>query len=115
MIILLNGNQKRFRKALSVVIGRTQPPTATAIICMKTHLFHYYPTPNPINNADDKPADKVQDRKRKYDELRTFVAKHYTMDGAEKTLEVARWYLIQGDDSFIDELLAKFRKLDGRL
>lgn len=115
MIILLNGNQKRFRKALSVVIGRTQPPTATAIICMKTHLFHYYPTPNPINNADDKPADKVQDRKRKYDELRTFVAKHYTMDGAEKTLEVARWYLIQGDDSFIDEQLTKFRKLGGRL
>jgi hypothetical protein len=78
-------------------------------------LFHYYPTPNSINNADDKPADKVQDRKRKYDELRTFVAKHYTMEGAEKTLEVARWYLIQGDDRFIDELLAKFRKLDGRL
>jgi hypothetical protein len=37
------------------------------------------------------------------------------MEGAEKTLEVARWYLIQGDDSFIDELLAKFRKLDDRL
>src|ERR1043166_943201 len=35
MIILLNGNQNRFRKALSVIIGRTQPPTATAIICMK--------------------------------------------------------------------------------
>ena len=23
-------------------------------------LFHYYPTPNPINNADDKPADRFK-------------------------------------------------------
>jgi hypothetical protein len=80
-----------------------------------SNLFRYYPAPNPLRNTEDKPADKVHDRKRKYEELRTFVAKHYTMEGAEKTLEVARWYLIQGDDSFIDELLAKFRKLDGRL
>ncbi|HET7284213.1 MAG TPA: hypothetical protein VFI70_05960 [Nitrososphaeraceae archaeon] len=36
--MLLNDNQNRFRKALPVIIGRTQPPTATAIICMKTQI-----------------------------------------------------------------------------
>ena len=79
-------------------------------------LFHYhYPAPNPISNAEDKPADKVQDRKRKYDELRTFVTRYYTTEGAEKALEIARWYLSHGDDRFIDEQLAMFRKPDGRL
>ena len=77
--------------------------------------YYYYPTPNTINSAGDKPANKVQDRTRKYDELRTLVAKYYTPEAAQKTLAVAEWYLMQGDDRFIDELFAKFRKLDGRL
>ena len=77
--------------------------------------FYHYPTPNTINNADDKPANKVQDRKRKYDEIRTLVAKYYTAEAAEKTLAVAGWYLRQGDDRFIDELLAMLKKnLEGR-
>jgi hypothetical protein len=81
-----------------------------------SHLFHFhYPTPNPISNANDKPPDKVQDRIRKYEELRTFVRKYYTVEGAEKTLKVASWYLTHGDGRLIDEQLAKFRKLEGRL
>jgi hypothetical protein len=77
--------------------------------------FYYYPTPNTINNADDKPANKVQDRTRKYDELRTLVAKNYTPEAAQKTLAVAEWYVRQGDDRFIEELLATLRKnLEGR-
>ena len=47
---------------------------------------YYYPTPNTINNADDKPVNKVQDRTRKYDELKTLVTKYYTAEAAEKTL-----------------------------
>jgi hypothetical protein len=76
-----------------------------------------YPTPTPtaISNADDKPANKLQDGKRKYYEIRTLVAKYYTAEAAEKTLAVAGWYLRQEDDRFIDELLAKLRKdLEGR-
>jgi hypothetical protein len=76
--------------------------------------FYYYPTQNAINNADDKPANKVQDRKRKYDELRTLVSKYCNVEAAEKPLAMARWYLIQGDDRSMDELLAFFRKLEGR-
>jgi hypothetical protein len=75
---------------------------------------YYYPTPNTINNTDDKPANKVQDRTRKYDELRTLVTNNCTAEAAERTLAVAGWYLRQGDDRFIDELLATFRKLEGR-
>ena len=74
-----------------------------------------YPTPNTTNNADDKPVNKVQDRTRKYDELKTFVTKYYTAEAAEKPLAVARWYLSQGDDRAMDELLASLRKnLEGR-
>ena len=74
-----------------------------------------YPTPNTINNADDKPANKVQDRTRKYDELRTLVATYYTAEAAEKTLAVAGWYLRQGDNRAMDEILATLRKnLEGR-
>ena len=77
--------------------------------------FYYYPTPNTVNNADDKSANKVQDRKRKYDELGTLVAKYYTAEAAEKTLAVAGWYLSQGDDRAMDEILATLRKnLEGR-
>jgi hypothetical protein len=76
--------------------------------------FYRYPTPNTINNADDKPANKVQDRTRKYDELRTFVANNYTAEAAEKTLEVVRGYMNLGDDRLLDEQLAFFRKLGGR-
>jgi len=78
-------------------------------------LSHYYPTPNTISNADDKPANKVQDRTRKYDELRTLVTNNCTMEAAEKILAVARCYLSQGDDRSMDEILATFRKnLEGR-
>ena len=74
-----------------------------------------YPTPNTTNNADDKPANKVQDRTRKYDELRTLVTNNCTMEAAEKILAVARCYLSQGDDRSMDELLATFRKnLEGK-
>ena len=77
--------------------------------------FHYYATPKTISNADDKPANKLQDRKRKYDEIRTLVSKYYTEEAAEKKLAVAGWYLRQGDDRFIDELLAMLKKnLEGR-
>ena len=77
--------------------------------------FYYYPTPNTINNTDDKSANKVQDRTRKYDELRTLVTNNCTMEAAEKILAVARCYLSQGDDRSMDELLATFRKnLEGR-
>jgi hypothetical protein len=76
---------------------------------------YYYPTSKAIGNADDKPANKLQDRKRKYDEIRTLVAKYYTAEAAEKKLAVAGWYLRQGDDRFIDELLAMLKKnLEGR-
>ena len=50
--------------------------------------FYYYPTPTTINNADDKPANKVQDRTRKYDELGTLVAKYCTVEAAGKILAV---------------------------
>jgi hypothetical protein len=74
-----------------------------------------YPTPNTTNNADDKPANKVQDRTRKYDELRTLVAKYCNVEAAGKILAVARCYLSQGDDRSMDEILATFRKnLEGR-
>ena len=77
--------------------------------------FYYYPTQNAISNADDKPANKPQDRNQKYEEIRTLVAKYYTAEAAEKKLAVAGWYLRQGDDRFIDELLATLRKnLEGR-
>jgi hypothetical protein len=76
--------------------------------------YYYYPTPNTINNADDKPANKVQDRTRKYDELRTFVTRYYTGEGAEKILSIAKWYLSIGDDRFVDEQLATLRELEGR-
>lgn len=77
--------------------------------------FYYYPTPTTINNADDKPANKVQDRTRKYDELGTLVAKYCTVEAAGKILAVARCYLSQGDDRSMDEILATFRKnLEGR-
>ena len=49
---------------------------------------YYYPTPNAITNADDKPVDRVQDRKRKYDEIRTLVAKYYIPEAVENTLAV---------------------------
>jgi len=77
-------------------------------------LFHYYPTPNPINNADDKPANKVQDRIQKYDEIRTLVAKYYIPEAVENTLAVVRGYMNLGDDRLLDEQLAFFRKLEGR-
>ena len=60
--------------------------------------FYYYPTPTTIDNADDKPANKVQDRIQKYDELRTLVAKYCNVEGAGEILAVARCYLSQGDD-----------------
>jgi hypothetical protein len=75
---------------------------------------YYYPTPNTINNADDKPANKVQDRKRKYDEIRTLVAKYYIPEAVENTLAVVRGYMNLGDDRLLDEQLAFFRKLEGR-
>ena len=78
-------------------------------------LSYRYPTPNTINNADDKPVDKVQVRTRKYDELRTLVTNNCTVEAAEKILAVARCYLSQGDDRSMDEILATFRKnLEGR-
>ena len=73
-----------------------------------------YQTPTTINNADDKPANKVQDRKRKYEKLRTFVTRYYTVEGAEKILSIAKWYLSIGDDRFVDEQLATLRELEGR-
>jgi hypothetical protein len=76
--------------------------------------FHYYPTPNAITNADDKPVDKVQDRKRKYDEIRTLVAKYYIPEAVEKILLVVIGYMYVGDDRLLDEQLAFFRKLEGR-
>ena len=112
MIILLNGNQNRFHKVLPIIIGHTQP-TAIITICMKTHLLYYYPTSNTINNADDKPANKVQDRIRKYDELKTLVGKYDDVE-AEKTLAIVRRYMSLGDDRLLDEQLTFFRKLDGR-
>ena len=69
-----------------------------------------YPTPNTINSAGDKPANKVQDRTRKYDELRTLVAKYCNVEAAQRTLAIAKWYLSQGDDRSMDEILATFRK-----
>jgi len=75
---------------------------------------YYNPTPNTTNNADDKPASNVQDRTRKYEELRTLVVKYCNVEAAEKPLAMARWYLIQRDDRSMDELLATFRKLEGR-
>jgi hypothetical protein len=77
--------------------------------------FYYNPTPTAISSADAKPVDKVQDRKRKYDELRTLVSKYCNVEAAEKILAVARCYLSQGDDRSMDEILATFRKnLEGR-
>ena len=77
--------------------------------------FSYcYPTPNTTNNADDKTANKVQDRKRKYDEIRTLVAKYYIPEAVENTLAVVRGYMNLGDDRLLDEQLAFFRKLEGR-
>ena len=77
---------------------------------------YYYPTPNTVNNADDKPLDKVQDRKRKYDELGTLVTKYCYARGSREKLAVATGCTEQGDDRFIDDLLATFRKnLEGRL
>jgi hypothetical protein len=76
--------------------------------------FQYYPTPNAITNADDKPVDKVQDRKRKYDEIRTLVAKYYIPEAVEKILLVVIGYMYVGDDRLLDEQLAFFRKLEGR-
>jgi hypothetical protein len=81
----------------------------------KSEPFYYNPTPNTINNADDKPTNKVQDRIQKYDELRTFVTNNCTVEAAGKILAVARCYLSQGDDRSMDEILATFRKnLEGR-
>ena len=81
----------------------------------KSEPFYYNPTPTTIDNADDKPANKVQDRTRKYDELRTLVTNNCTVEAAEKILAVARCYLSQGDDRSMDEILATFRKnLEGR-
>jgi len=77
-------------------------------------LVHYYPTPNAITNADAKPVDKVQDRKRKYDEIRTLVAKYYIPEAVDNTLAVVRGYMNLGDDRLLDEQLAFFRKLEGR-
>ena len=77
--------------------------------------FSYcYPTPNTINNADDKPANKVQDRIQKYDEIRTLVVKYYIPEAVENTLAVVRGYMNLGDDRLLDEQLAFFRKLEGR-
>jgi len=76
--------------------------------------FYYYPTPNAITNADDKPVDKVQDRKRKYDEIRTLVAKYYIPEAVEKILLVVIGYMYVGDDRLLNEQLAFFRKLEGR-
>jgi hypothetical protein len=73
-----------------------------------------YPTPNTTNNADDKPANKVQDRIQKYDEIRTLVAKYYIPEAVENTLAVVRGYMNLGDDRLLDEQLAFFRKLEGR-
>jgi hypothetical protein len=81
----------------------------------KSEPFYYNPTPTSIDSADDKPANKVQDRTRKYDELRTFVTNNCTVEAAQRTLAIARWYLSQGDDRSMDEILATFRKnLEGR-
>jgi hypothetical protein len=77
-------------------------------------FFYCYPTPNTINNADDKPANKVQDRIQKYDEIRTLVAKYYIPEAVENTLAVVRGYIYLGDDRLLDEQLAFFRKLEGR-
>ena len=77
-------------------------------------LSYRYPTPNTINNADDKPANKVQDRIQKYDEIRTLVAKYYIPEAVENTLAVVRGYMNLGDDRLLDEQLAFFRKLEGR-
>jgi hypothetical protein len=77
-------------------------------------LSYRYPTPNTINNADDKPVDKVQVKTRKYDEIRTLVAKYYTPEAVENTLAVVRGYMNLGDDRLLDEQLAFFRKLEGR-
>jgi hypothetical protein len=77
-------------------------------------FFYCYPTPNTINNADDKPANKVQDRIQKYDEIRTLVAKYYIPEAVENTLAVVRGYMNLGDDRLLDEQLAFFRKLEGR-
>ena len=81
---------------------------------MKTDLSYRYPTPNTINNADDKPVDKVQVRTRKYDEIRTLVAKYYIPEAVDNTLAVVRGYMNLGDDRLLDEQLAFFRKLEGR-
>jgi hypothetical protein len=78
-------------------------------------LVHHYPTPTAISSADAKPVDKVQDRKRKYDELRIFLTKYCNVEAAQRTLAIARWYLSQGDDRSMDEILTTFRKnLEGR-
>jgi hypothetical protein len=77
-------------------------------------LSYRYPTPNTINNADDKPVDKVHVRTRKYDEIRTLVAKYYTPEAVDNTLAVVRGYMNLGDDRLLDEQLAFFRKLEGR-
>ena len=76
--------------------------------------FYCYATQNTIDNADDKPANKVQDRTRKYDELGTLVAKNCNMEAAEKILVIVRGYMNLGDDRLLDEQLVFFRKLEGR-
>ena len=77
--------------------------------------FYYYPTPTTINNVDDKPANKVQDRTRKYDELRTLVAKYYNAEVGGKMLAVVRGYMSQGDDRLWINILVFVRKnLEGR-
>jgi len=76
--------------------------------------FYRYPTPNTINSAGDKPANNVQDRIQKYDEIRTLVAKYYIPEAVENTLAVVRGYMNLGDDRLLDEQLAFFRKLEGR-
>ncbi len=81
----------------------------------KSEPFYYNPTPTTIDNADDKPTNKVQDRIQKYDELRIFLTKYCNVEAAQRTLAIARWYLSQGDDRSMDEILATFRKnLEGR-
>jgi hypothetical protein len=116
MIILPDGHQSRFHTVLPIIIGHTQTTATAAIttICMETHPFSYYQTRNTINNADDKPANKVQDRIRKYDELKTLVGKYGNVEAADKTLAIVRRYMSLGDDRLLDEQLTFFRKLDGR-
>jgi hypothetical protein len=78
MTILSNGHQNRFRKLLPVIVGRINSSYCTI-----------------LDSINEAVIDKVQGRKRKYDELATFLYKYYVAAAAEKNLAIVRGYMSQ--------------------